>query len=78
MTSLTGRKQVAGRISGGIAGMDVVRADEEQVRRLGVSGVPCFVVNGRVALSGAQPPGLFLQAFEQTCEVDPTTGKRGC
>ena len=71
----------------GDKGLDVVRAGEEQARRLGVSGVPFFVVNGRVALSGAQPPELFLQAFEQAgeavvageaCEVDPATGKRGC
>jgi predicted DsbA family dithiol-disulfide isomerase len=71
----------------GDGGLDAVRAGEEQARRLGVSGVPLFVVNGRVALSGAQPPELFLQAFEQACEavvagdaceVDPTTGKREC
>ena len=71
----------------GDGGLDVVRAGEEQARRLGVSGVPFFVVNGRVALSGAQPPELFLQAFEQAgeavvageaCEVDPATGKREC
>jgi len=71
----------------GDAGLDVVQAGEEQARRLGVSGVPFFVVNGRVALSGAQPPELFRQAFEQVgeavvageaCEVDPATGKRGC
>ena len=71
----------------GDSGLDVVRAGEEQARRLGVSGVPFFVVNGRVALSGAQPPELFRQAFEQAgeavvageaCEVDPATGKRGC
>ena len=71
----------------GDQGLDVVRAGEGQARRLGVSGVPFFVVNGRVALSGAQPPELFLQAFEQAgeaavageaCEVDPTTGGREC
>jgi predicted DsbA family dithiol-disulfide isomerase len=71
----------------GDKGLDVVRAGEEQARRLGVSGVPFFVVNRRVALSGAQPPELFLQAFEQAgevvvtgeaCEVDPATEKRGC
>ena len=64
----------------GDKGLDVVRAGEEQARRLGVSGVPFFVVNGKVALSGAQPPELFRQAFEQAgeavvageaCEVDP-------
>ena len=67
----------------GDEGLDVVRAGEEQGRRLGLSGVPFFVVNGQVALSGAQPPELFLQAFEQAgeavvageaCEV----GKREC
>ena len=68
-------------------GLDVARVGEEQVRRLVVSGVPFFVVHGRVALSGAQPPELFLQAFEQagetlvtreTCEVDSATGKLRC
>jgi predicted DsbA family dithiol-disulfide isomerase len=49
--------------------------------------VPFFVVDSRVALSGAQPPELFLQAFEkaggaaiagEACEVDPETGEREC
>ncbi len=71
----------------GEKGLDVVSAGEEEARRLGVSGVPFFVVNGRVALSGAQPPELFWQAFEQAgevvvageaCEEDAATGKRGC
>ncbi|MHC5542699.1 DsbA family oxidoreductase [Singulisphaera rosea] len=69
----------------GNKGLDVVRAAEEQGRRLGVSGVPFFVVNGQVALSGAQPPELFRQAFEQlgeaaslgkSCELDPESGER--
>jgi predicted DsbA family dithiol-disulfide isomerase len=75
------------RLLTGDGGLDVVSAEEEQARRLGVSGVPFFVVNGRVALSGAQPPERFRQAFEQAgdpvgageaCEVDSETGKRGC
>jgi predicted DsbA family dithiol-disulfide isomerase len=68
----------------GDKGLDVVRAGEEQARRIGVSGVPFFVVNGKVALSGAQPPEMFRRAFEQAgetiaageaCEV---AGKREC
>lgn len=71
----------------GDMGLDAVRAGEEQARRLGVSGVPFFVVNGKVALSGAQPSELFLQAFEQAgeavgggeaCEADPATRKPRC
>jgi predicted DsbA family dithiol-disulfide isomerase len=80
------RVEVDGLLAGD-GGLDVVRTDEEQARRLGVSSVPYFVVNGRVALSGAQPPELFRQAFEQAgvavvagegCEIDPATGKKEC
>ena len=68
-------------------GLDIIRTGEERARSLGVSGVPFHVVGERVALSGAHPPELFLQAFEQAseavvaeeaCEVDPATGKREC
>jgi predicted DsbA family dithiol-disulfide isomerase len=71
----------------GDKGLDVIRAAEGEGRRLGVSGVPFFVVNRKVAVSGAQSPEMFLQVFEQAaeevvagevCEVDPVTGKRKC
>jgi predicted DsbA family dithiol-disulfide isomerase len=77
------RAEVDGLLAGN-GWLDVVRAGEEQAPRLGQSGVPFFVVDGRVALSGAQPPELFRQAFEQAGdsvgagEVDPAIGKRGC
>ncbi len=42
-----------------------VREWEQKGQRLGVSGVPFFVINGKVALSGAQPPEMFRAAIEQ-------------
>lgn len=81
-----GRAEVDALLAGD-TGMDAVRAGEEQARSLRVSGVPFFIVNGKVALSGAQPSELFRQAFEQAgetvaageaCEVDPATGKQRC
>jgi predicted DsbA family dithiol-disulfide isomerase len=42
-----------------------VRADEAQARELGISGVPCFVLDGRYAVSGAQPPQVLLSALHQ-------------
>jgi predicted DsbA family dithiol-disulfide isomerase len=39
----------------GDAHADAVRADEETARRLGIRGVPFFVLAGRYAVSGAQP-----------------------
>lgn len=40
-----------------------VRADEEQARQLGIRGVPFFVFDGRLALSGAQPSEVLLDVL---------------
>jgi predicted DsbA family dithiol-disulfide isomerase len=40
-----------------------VRADEDAARQLGISGVPFFVLGGRYAISGAQPPPVFSGAL---------------
>ena len=40
--------------------------DEEAVgRRLGIRGVPYFVFNGRLSISGAQPPDIMVSAIQQ-------------
>lgn len=55
------------------AGAAEVRAEEAHYRSLGIRGVPFFIVDGQLALSGAQPPEAFLEAFRQTeatCRVD--------
>jgi predicted DsbA family dithiol-disulfide isomerase len=42
-----------------------VRADEAEARELGITGVPCFVLDERYAVSGAQPAQLLLSAIQQ-------------
>lgn len=42
-----------------------VRADEDQAMQLGVRGVPFFVLDGKFAISGAQPDEVFDQALER-------------
>ena len=42
-----------------------VRADEEQARRLRITGVPFFVVDRTYGVSGAQPADVLLQVLEQ-------------
>jgi predicted DsbA family dithiol-disulfide isomerase len=42
-----------------------VRTDEAEAQRLGIHGVPFFVLGGRYALSGAQPVELIERALEQ-------------
>jgi predicted DsbA family dithiol-disulfide isomerase len=40
-----------------------VRDDIEAAQRIGVTGVPFFVIDGRYGISGAQPPAAFLEAL---------------
>lgn len=49
----------------GTEGSAEVAADEEVAMRAGLSGVPTFVLGGRVLFSGAQPPELIVQALTQ-------------
>ena len=44
---------------------EAVRADEQHARELGINGVPFFVLDERLAVSGAQPAALLLSALEQ-------------
>lgn len=45
--------------------VDEVRAEEMLAQKLGVSGVPFFILNGRYALSGAQDPQIMLSALNR-------------
>lgn len=44
---------------------EAVIAQEARLRQLGISGVPFFIFNGRLAVSGAQPPEVLLDALRQ-------------
>lgn len=45
-----------------------VEADIRQARQLGITGVPFFVLNGKFAVSGAQPVEVFQQALAKASE----------
>jgi predicted DsbA family dithiol-disulfide isomerase len=44
---------------------DEVRQDEAEARELGISGVPFFVFDRKLGVSGAQAAELFTQALDQ-------------
>jgi predicted DsbA family dithiol-disulfide isomerase len=51
---------------------DEVRAAAGEMQRMGISGVPFFIFNKRLAASGAQPPEALLQAMrEAAAEAEP-------
>ncbi|MEQ8604054.1 MAG: DsbA family oxidoreductase [Marivibrio sp.] len=45
-----------------------IRAEDAYARRMGIGGVPCFIVNGKYALSGAQEPESFLPLFDMAVQ----------
>jgi predicted DsbA family dithiol-disulfide isomerase len=46
-------------------GLKAIREADVPARRFRVEGVPFFIVNGTLTLSGAQQPDAFLEAFHQ-------------
>jgi predicted DsbA family dithiol-disulfide isomerase len=48
---------------------DDVRADEELARRIGIQGVPFFVLGRRYGVSGAQPAELLQQALDKAWDA---------
>ena len=53
----------------GEAFADSVRADEQRAAELGISGVPFFVVAGKWAISGAQPPEVIERVLAKAWDA---------
>jgi len=46
-------------------GMDAIKEAGEQAWQFRVDGVPFFIINSEITLSGAQSPEVFVAAFKQ-------------
>lgn len=56
------KAEVEGWLSSEKGGEEVDR-EVEEAQRMGVRGVPHFIINGRAELSGAQDPETFVREF---------------
>jgi predicted DsbA family dithiol-disulfide isomerase len=61
------RETVAARLAAG-DDRQSVEQEIEEAQRMGVTGVPCIIVNHRYAVMGAQPPGTIVEAIRQARE----------
>jgi predicted DsbA family dithiol-disulfide isomerase len=59
----------------GDADAEAVLGEDALARRAGINGVPCFLFNGRFALSGAQEPEAFFQLFDLAREEEQVRGE---
>lgn len=54
---------------------EAIEKDIDEARKIGVNGVPFFLINQKYAISGAQPPEVFLstitKAFEEWQRENP-------
>ena len=50
---------------------DLILNADVEARSAGVTGVPFFIFNRRIGVSGAQDAGVLLEAMEQALEADP-------
>jgi predicted DsbA family dithiol-disulfide isomerase len=62
-------RQKAENVLNGVAGLDAIIEADKQARQIGVEGVPLFIINGKITLSGAQQPDAFLDAFGRAGSV---------
>ena len=43
---------------------NLLQEQEKRAREIGITGVPCFIINDEFVVSGAQEPAVFLQVFD--------------
>jgi predicted DsbA family dithiol-disulfide isomerase len=51
-----------------------VAQDIETARRIGINGVPFYVIDGRFGVSGAQSSDLFASALERAATPQEQAG----
>lgn len=52
------------RFLGSDQGADTVLAEHNLAQRIGINGVPCFILHGRYGVSGAQSPEVLQRMIE--------------
>ncbi len=68
-------RDVVERLLSGGADLDLLREEEDAGRRMGVNGVPCFIVGGRYVLQGAQPAETWTQAIRELMAAQEKSGE---
>lgn len=52
-----------------------IAADRAEGLKIGIQGVPFFVVNDKYAISGAQPSQVFLETLQRVWKEDYANAK---
>jgi predicted DsbA family dithiol-disulfide isomerase len=55
-----------------------VEIAERELQKLGISGVPFYIVDNKFGISGAQAPETFMKAFEEIALTPAVEGGESC
>ena len=55
---------------------NLIREQDKKARGIGITGVPCFIINDEFVVSGAQEPEVFLQVFDAAEASTATVAER--
>ncbi len=61
----------AARYLGSGEDTEAVRLEDSFARQMGIQGVPCFIVDGRFSISGAQEPEYLMPLFDLAASAGP-------
>ena len=48
----------------GDADLELIRREDAMARQMGINGVPCFIIDRKYAISGAQDAPVFHKVFD--------------
>lgn len=63
---------IRAQLDGDAAEADVL-ADAQRGQQIGISGVPFFIIDERLAFNGAQPPETILRVLQQAAQTSQET-----
>jgi len=70
-TSIGMDREVVAKLLEGDADRERLAEEDVSAREMGVSGVPCFIIDGRFVVQGAQPPETWAEIIREiTAEID--------
>jgi predicted DsbA family dithiol-disulfide isomerase len=69
-------RAVVAELLAGDADREILTDEEEAARRMGVGGVPCFVIDGRYVLQGAQDVATWKKVITEIGEAQASSAEQ--
>lgn len=62
-------REVVAKLLKGDADRQLLADEDKSAREMGVTGVPCFIVDGKYVVQGAQPPEMWVKVINELTQA---------